>query len=78
MNTQIIITMLLILFIYSLNTFIELRGLEYPLLRALIELIILIVILIITLHKKEILQLLKFKIDNKQTQIDSYFKKLNK
>lgn len=78
MNTQIIITMLLILLIYSLNTFIELRGLEYPLLSTLIELIILIFILIITLHKKEILQILKFKIDDKQTQIDSYFKKLNK
>ena len=68
MGHQGIILFLLILFLYLFGDFNSLKGMEYPLLRILMELIGIILILIIFLHKKEIL------VPN-QRRIEDFFKK---
>ena len=71
MNSQNIVFLLLMLFIYLLAYFLNLKGMEYPLLKILVELIGITLLLIVVLHKREL-------IDQNQKKIEGYFKKFKK
>ena len=71
MNSQSIAFLLLMLFIYLLGDFLNLKGMEYPLLKILMELIGITLLLILVLHKREL-------IDQNQKKIEDYFKKIKK
>ena len=74
MNRHGIIFLLFILFIFLLGDFLKLKGNEYPLLRILLELIGIVLIIVLILHKKELL-------DENQRKLEDYFmtiKKINK
>ena len=71
MSHQGMIFLALLFFVYLLGDFQKLKGMEYPLLRILVELIGIILILVVILHKKEIL-------DPSQKKIEEYFKKIKK
>ena len=71
MSRQIMIFLLILAFLSLLGDFQKLKGFDYPLLKILVKLIGVILVLIIVLHKKEIL-------DENQRKIEDYFKKLKK
>ena len=71
MSRQIVIFLLILAFLSLLGDFHKLKGFDYPLLKILVKLIGVILVLIIVLHKKEIL-------DENQRKIEDYFKKLKK
>ena len=71
MNRQSIAFLLLMLFIYLFGDFLNLKGMEYPLLKILMELIGITLLLIVVLHKREL-------IDQNQKKIEDYFKKIKK
>ncbi len=63
--------LLIILFLYLAGEFFELKGLDYPLLKVLFELIVIILILVLSLNKKEL-------IDKNQKKLEDYFQKIKK
>ena len=71
MNSQSIAFLLLMLFIYLSGDFLNLKGMEYPLLKILMELKGITLLLIMFLHKREL-------IDQNQKKIEDYFKKIKK
>ena len=71
MNRQSIAFLLLMLFIYLFGDFLNLKGMKYPLLKILMELIGITLQLIVVLHKREL-------IDQNQKKIEDYFKKIKK
>ena len=71
MSRQGIIFLLLVLFMFLLEDFHKLKGIEYPLLKILLELIGIVLILILILHKKELL-------DENQRKLEDYFMKIKK
>jgi len=71
MNRHGIIFLLFILFILLLGDFLKLKGNEYPLLRILLELIGIVLIIVLILHKKELL-------DENQRKLEDYFIKIKK
>ena len=71
MNRHGIIFLLFILFIFLLGDFLKLKGNEYPLLRILLELIGIVLIIVLILHKKDLL-------DENQRKLEDYFIKIKK
>ena len=69
MNSQIIVSILIVLFLYNDGDFYKKKGLDYPLLKILFELILIIFLIVFFFHKKEI-------IDENQKKIEDYFKKI--
>ena len=63
--------LLIILFLYLAGEFFELKGLDYPLLKILFEFIVIILILVLSLNKKEF-------IDKNQKKLENYFQKIKK
>ena len=61
--------LLIILFLYLAGEFFELKGLDYPLLKVLFELIVIILILVLSLNKKEF-------IDKNQKKLRTISKRL--
>ena len=62
-----------LLFFYNIFLkFVELKGMEYPLLQLIMELIIILLVLVLPNYKNSLLNLLYL---NKQKKIDDYFKK---
>ena len=71
MNRHGIIFLLFVLFLFLLGDFHKLNGIEYPLLRILLELIGIVLIIVLILHKKELL-------DENQRKLVDYFMKIKK
>ena len=72
-NNHIIISFLIILFYWICNTFIDLKGMDYPLLRVLLELILITFLLVALKYKEELKEMTQF--DKFQTKIEDYFNK---
>ena len=64
------------LFYYLFHNFEELGGMDYPLLKILMELILLLFLLILLKFKKNIIEITNA--DYYQKKIEDYFKKLDK
>ena len=63
-----------IIFLYNLiYMFLEQGGMQYPLLKILFEMILIVFLMVLYRYKKEIAGLLKL-IDEKQKKIDDYYK----
>ena len=71
MISQSIVFLLLMISIYLLGDFLNLKGMEYPILKILMELIGITLLLIVVLHKREL-------IDQNQKKIEDYFNKIRK
>ena len=74
-NFHIIISFLIILFYLRFNTFIDLKGMDYPLLRVLLELILITFLLVAFKYKEELKEMTQF--DKFQKKIEDYFNKTN-
>ena len=72
-NYHIIISFLIILFYWRCNTFIDLKGMDYPLLRVLLELILITFLLVAFKYKEELKEMTQF--DKFQKKIEDYFNK---
>ena len=72
-NFHIIISFLIILFYLRFNTFIDLKGMDYPLLRVLLELILITFLLVAFKYKEELKEMTQF--DKFQKKIEDYFNK---
>ena len=68
MNSQIIVSILIVLFLYNIGDFYKEKGMDYPLLKILFQLILIIFLIVFFFHKKEL-------IDENQKKIEDYFKK---
>ena len=69
-----IILILGIIFLYNLiYMFIELGGMQYPLLKIIFEMLLILSIMILYRYKKEIIGLFNL-IDGKQKKIEDYYK----
>ena len=71
MNRQVVVFLVVLVFFFLLEDFKKLKGFEFPLLKIIVKLIVVILFLVVFLHKKEIL-------DENQRKIEYYFKKLKK
>ena len=71
MNSQIIVSILIILFLYNIADFYKEKGMDYPLLKVLLELILIIFLIVFFFHKREL-------IDENQKKIEDYFEKIKK
>lgn len=67
---------LIILFYSRFNAFIDIGGMNFPLLRILIELILIIFLLILIKYKEELKEITK--IDKFQKKIEDYFREKEK
>ena len=70
MNPQVVIIISALVFLFLILDFQVIRGMNHPLLKSLLEMIVLLYLLALYLHQN----LLKY--DKKQTYIKDYFKTL--
>ena len=68
---HIFIIILILLFYSRFNLFIDLGGFNFPLLKILMELIIIIFVLVLVKYKEELKEITKF--DKFQRKIEDYF-----
>ena len=55
MNAQIFILLLIILFVNNIIDFYKKKGMDYPLLQILFELILIVLLIVLAFHKKELI-----------------------
>ncbi len=74
MNPQIVIIISALIFLFLILDFQEIGGMNFPLLKILLEMILLLYLLVLYLHKDLLME--KPMYDKKQTYIKDYFQTL--
>ena len=72
---QILLIILVLLFYYFFRDFIELGGLEFPLLKSVFKLIIILFIMISLKYKDEFMEITR--VDKYQKNLEDFFHKKN-
>lgn len=73
---HIILLILILLFYSRFNEFIDVGGFDFPLLRILMELILIVFLLVLIKYKEELKEITKF--EKFQRKIEDYFHKEEK
>ena len=74
MNPQIVIIISALIFLFLILDFQEIGGMNFPLLKILLEMILLLYLLVLYLHKDLLME--KPMHDKEQTYIEDYFQTL--